>query len=106
MEAPKPDPLFAAGKAKWLLQNVDKLTEDERGLLLAIVKLEQDTGHRLTSEEQAALDKLAQASGFDPSEIAGAVDYIVTAQTKRPVDEWPSAIHKLKQKRKEDRGGK
>ena len=32
----KDDPLFAKGKAQWLLENARKLTPDQRALLLAI----------------------------------------------------------------------
>jgi hypothetical protein len=102
VETPQKDTLFSVGKAKWLLQNVEKLDPDERALLLAISELEKDTGRDLTPEEQAALDKLSAAvSDFDPREIAKAVDHMITAETKRhPVEEWPLDIQRrLKQKK-------
>ncbi|MBN1890287.1 MAG: hypothetical protein JW850_20000 [Thermoflexales bacterium] len=100
MESPKSDSLFAAGKAKWLLQNIDKLSEDERGLLLAIANLEKDTGRQITPEEQAALDQVAKTCGFNPSEIAQAIDHMVTAKAKRPVEGWPD-IQEWKKKRRQ-----
>lgn len=104
MDKPRPDSLFAAGKAKWLLKNIDKLSEEERALLLAIAELEKDTGRQVSAEEQQALDKLAdKLGGFNPTDIADAVNQMVTAETKRhPVDEWPSAIHKIIVKKKHD----
>ncbi len=102
MDTPHQDSLFAAGKARWLLQNADKLSEDERALLLAIVELEKSAGREVTPEEQKALDKLAAKAGdYDPGEIAEAVNRMMTAEaTHHPVDEWPSAIHRIIKKKK------
>ncbi len=99
MDGSKSSSLFVAGKAKWLLQNADKLSEDERALLLAIAALEKDTGRLISPEEREALDKLAaqitETDGFNPDEIVSAVNQMMTAETKRhPIDEWPSAIRK------------
>lgn len=100
MESSKSESLFAAGKAKWLLKNIDKLSDDERGLLLAIANLEKDTGREITPEEQEALDQVAKNCGFDPSEIAQAIDYMVTAKATRKVEGWPD-IQAWKKKRKQ-----
>ncbi len=81
------DTLFSAGKARWLLNNAQKLDEGERALLLAIAELGKDTGREVTEDEQAALDKLAaEAGGFDASEIQAAVDTMVNAEAKHKTD--------------------
>jgi DNA replication initiation complex subunit (GINS family) len=102
MSESKSGSVFAAGKAKWLLKNAEKLSEDERALLLAIIALEKDTGRELTPDEQKAIDELSAKIGdFKPDEIMDAVKQMVEAETtRRPVDEWPSAIHKIMVKRK------
>ncbi len=95
--------LFSAGKARWLLQNVQKLDEGQRALLLAIAELDKDTGRELTDEERAALTKLAaETQGFDPVEIQAAVQKMVKGKAKRkPIKEWPSSVvSKLKRSRK------
>lgn len=93
MDENQEDTLFVAGKAKWLLENAQKLTPDQRALLLAVADLEQNMGHRLSSRERAAVDQLAEAQeGYDPSEIERAVQYMVKAKTKRKVVDWPSGI--------------
>lgn len=106
MDERKRGSLFAAGKAKWLLQNVDKLSEDERALLLAIAELERDSGREVTPDEQKALDKLAakiaEADGIDPQAIAAAVNQMMTAETKHPIDEWPSAVHRIIKRKKQN----
>ena len=53
----KDEPLFAKGKAQWLLENARKLTPDQRALLLALTDLDVAAGHQLTSEERAALEE-------------------------------------------------
>ena len=95
--------LFSAGKARWLLDNVDKLDEGQRALLLAIAELSQDTGRELTEEERVALEKLAtETHGFDPVEIRAAVQKMVEDKAKRkPIIDWPSDIgDKLKHPKK------
>ena len=86
--------LFSAGKARWLLENVGKLDEGQRALLLAIAELDKDTGRELTDEERAALDKLAaETQGFNPVEIQTAVRKMVKGKAKRkPIKDWPSSI--------------
>ncbi len=104
MSESKSGSVFAAGKAKWLLKNAEKLSEDERALLLAIIALEKDTGRELTPEEQKAIDELSAKTGdFRPDDIIDAVNQMVTAETTRhPVDEWPSAIHKIVKRKKQE----
>jgi hypothetical protein len=95
--------LFSPGKARWLLEHVDKLDEGERALLLAIAELSKDTGREPTEEERAALEKLAtEAQGFDPVEIQAAVQKMVEGEAKRkPLIDWPSDIgDKLKHPKK------
>jgi len=95
--------LFSAGKARWLLQNVQKLDENQRALLLAIAELDKGTGRTLTDEERAALDRLtAETHGFDPVEIQAAVQKMVKGKAKRkPVKGWPaSVVRKLKRSKK------
>ncbi len=96
--------LFATGKAKWLLQNADKLSEDERALLLAIAEVERGSGRTITPEEEAALDKLAaqvmKADGYELDDLMAAVNQMMTAETRHPVDEWPSAVHRIIKKKK------
>jgi hypothetical protein len=75
---------MAAGKARWLLEGgIDKLDEEERALLLALVSLEADTGHTLTDEEKEALDQIVARTGVDGAEIASAVRQMVEAETKK-----------------------
>ncbi len=94
MAEKRSETLFAAGKARWLLDNVDKLDEDQRALLLALAELGKDTGRDLTEDEKAALDKLAaETQGFDASEIQSAVQKMVKAKTKRETGlEWPAGL--------------
>lgn len=95
--------LFSAGKARWLLENVHKLDEGQRALLLAIAELDKDTGRELTDEEQAALSKLAaETQGFGPVEIQDAVKKMVKGKTRRkPIKGWPaSVVSKLKRPKK------
>jgi hypothetical protein len=95
--------LFSAGKARWLLENVGKLDEGQRALLLAIAELDKDTGRELTDEERAALDKLAaETQGFNPVEIQTAVHKMVKGKAKRkPIKDWPSSIvRRLKRSKK------
>jgi hypothetical protein len=95
--------LFSPGKARWLLDNVDKLDEGQRALLLAIAELSKDTGRALTEEERIALEKLAaETQGFDPVEIRDAVQKMVEGQAKhKPIADWPSEIgDKLKHSKK------
>ena len=84
----------ASGKARWLIQHIDELGEDERALLLAMVELDKDVGRELTDEERAALDKLAaEMRGFDPAGIQAAVQKMVEGETKRqPVQGWPTGL--------------
>jgi Spy/CpxP family protein refolding chaperone len=89
----KDDPLFAKGKARWLLENARKLTPDQRALLLALADLDVAAGHQPTPEERAALDELsAQMEGYDAAEIRQAMKHMVEAQTKRKVVDWPKDL--------------
>ena len=95
------DPLFMAGKAKWLLDNAQKLSPDQRALLLAVANLDVQSGRKLSAEEQRALDELAaQAEGYDPKEIERAVKYMVEAKAKRKVVDWPSGLWRKVRNRK------
>jgi len=95
------DALFVAGKAEWLLQNSQKLTPDQRALLLAVTDLEQGRGRALTDEEREAIDRLAEAQdGYDPEDIEKAVQYMLKAKTKRKVVDWPSGLWSRFRKKK------
>jgi hypothetical protein len=94
--------LFSPGKARWLLENVEKLDEGDRALLLAIAELSKDTGRELSEEERAALDKLAaETHGFDPVEIRDAVQRMVEGKTTHKADQdWLAVSQRLKQAKK------
>jgi hypothetical protein len=94
--------LFSPGKARWLLENVEKLDEGDRALLLAIAELSKDTGRELSEEERAALDKLAaEMQGFDPVEIRDAVQRMVEGKTTHKADQdWSAVSQRLKQAKK------
>ncbi len=95
------DALFVAGKAKWLLDNAEKLTPDQRALLLAVVDLEEGRGRKLSAEERAAIDRLAETQeGYNPKDIEQAVQYMLEAKTKRKVVDWPSGLWAKFRKRK------
>ena len=97
----KDEPLFAKGKAQWLLENARKLTPDERALLLALTDLDVAAGHQLTPEERAALEELsAQVEGYDAAEIRQAMKHMVEAQTKRKVVDWPKDLKRKTQPKK------
>ncbi len=97
----KDDPLFAKGKAQWLLENARKLTPDQRALLLALTNLDVAAGHQLTAEERAALEELStQVEGYDASEIQQAMKHMVEAQTKRKVVDWPKDLKRKTQPKK------
>ena len=91
--------LFSPGKARWLLDNAEKLDEGERALLLALAELSRDTGRELTEEERAALDKLAAPTqGFDPVEIRDAVHKMVKGKATHPGrQDWSAVSQRLKQ---------
>jgi len=87
------DTLFEAGKAKWLLDNAQKLTPDQRALLLAVADLEQGRGRALSEEERRAVDRLTETQeGYNPTEIEKAVQHMLKAKTKRKVVDWPSGL--------------
>lgn len=93
--------LFAAGKAKWLLENARQLTSDQRALLLAIADLAQGSGRTLTEEEHQAVDKLIEMQeGYDPSDIEQAIQYMIQAKAKRKVVDWPSGLWSKFRKKK------
>jgi hypothetical protein len=94
--------VFSPGKARWLLENVEKLDENERALLLAMAELAKDEGRQLTEEERVALDKLAaETREFNPSEIQGAVHKMVEDKPKhKPDQDWSDVSRKLKQAKK------
>ncbi len=98
----KHESLFSPGKARWLLENVEKLEEGDRALLLAIAELSKDTGRELSEEERAALDKLAaETQGFDPVEIRDAVQKMVDSKTThKPDQDWSGVSQRLKQAKK------
>ena len=84
----------AGGKARWLIQHIDELDEDQRALLLAMVELDQEVGRTLTDEERAALEKLAaETHDFSAVEIQDAVQKMVEGEAKRqPVQGWPTGL--------------
>ena len=87
------DALFVAGKARWLLDNAEKLTPDQRALLLAVADLEEGRGRRLSAEERAAIDRLAEAQeGYSSKDIERAVQHLLKAKAKRKVVDWPSGL--------------
>ncbi|HZY45590.1 MAG TPA: hypothetical protein VFF70_12670 [Anaerolineae bacterium] len=93
--------VFMAGKAEWLSKNARQLAPEQRALLLAVARLDVESGHKLTAEEQAALDELsANSDGFDPKEIQDAVHHMVEAKTKRKTIDWPSGLYRLLRKKK------
>jgi hypothetical protein len=95
------EPIFVAGKAKWLLDNAQKLTVEQRALLLAMADLDVASGHKLTAEERAALEQVsANIDGYDPQEIEEAVRHMVKAKSKRKVVDWPSGLYRLVGKKK------
>lgn len=106
--ADKPqDPLFVAGKAKWLLDHARELTPDQRALLIAVTDLEQRQGRTLSAEERQAVDKLvAMQEGYDPGEIERAVQYMIQAKAKHKVVDWPSGIwQKIRKKKSSTQSG-
>ena len=95
------EPIFVAGKAKWLLNNAQKLTPEQRALLLAVADLNVVSGHKLSTEERAALDEVAaKTDGYDAQEIEAAVRHMVKAKSKRKVVDWPSGLFRLLAKKK------
>jgi len=95
--------VFSPGKAQWLLDNLERLDEGERALLLALAQLDHDTGRKLADEERAALDKLAtETHEFSATEIQNAVQKMVKEKPKRKTKEkWPSDLkRKLKKAKK------
>lgn len=94
--------VMAEGKARWLLDGgIDQLDEDERALLLALVRLEADTGRALTDEEQEALDQIAARGELDGEGIARAVKQMVEAEPrKNRRQDWSALKARLAQRRK------
>lgn len=94
------DNLMLEGKARWLLEGgIDKLDEDERALLLALVSLEVGTGRTPTADEQAALDKIMERTGMDGEEITRAVKQMVEAKPDKPKKlDWSDLKRRLKRR--------
>ena len=90
--------LFSPGKARWLLEHVDQLDDDQRALLLAITELDKDMGRKLTKEERAAVEKLAaETQGFSPVEIRDAVQKMIEGKTTHKGDQnWADVSRRLK----------
>ncbi len=67
------------------------LNDDERALLLAMVGADTATGRELTEEEHAALNTLkAQVGDYDASELAQAVQRMVTSKPRESRKlKWP-----------------
>lgn len=94
------DRVMVEGKARWLLEGgIDKLDDEERALLLALVSLAADTGRGLTEEEQKALDQMVSRTGMDGEEITQAVRQMVEAkaETNRKLD-WSALKNRLRRK--------
>ncbi len=94
------DSLMVAGKARWLLEGgIEKLHDEERALLIALVSLEADTGRSLTEEEQQALDKIVARAGVDGEEITRAVKHMVEAKAKSESRlDWSALKSRLRRK--------
>jgi len=94
------DNLMVDGKAQWLLEGgIEKLDDDERALLLALVSLEAGTGRTLTNEEQAALDKILERTGMDGEDITRAVKHMVEAKpAKGKKLDWSDLKRRLQRK--------
>ena len=93
--------LMVAGKARWLLEGgIEKLDEEERALLLALVSLEADTGRTLTDEEKDALDAIVARTGVDGEDITRAVKHMVEAEANknRRLD-WSALTSRLRRKK-------
>jgi Uri superfamily endonuclease len=90
--------VFSPGKARWLLEHIDQLDDDQRALLLAITELDKDMGRKLTEEERAAVEKLAaETQGFSPVEIQDAVQKMVEGKTTHKNDHnWTDVSRRLK----------
>ena len=71
--------VFNPGQADWIKDKAArKLDEDQRALLLALARLEAETGHPLSDVEKEAIASLSsQLEGFDPSEIEDAIHQMV-----------------------------
>ena len=90
--------VFSPGKARWLLQHIDQLDDDQRALLLAITELDKDMGRELTEEEHAAVEKLAaETQGFSPAEIRDAVQKMIEGKTThKSAENWADVSRRLK----------
>jgi hypothetical protein len=96
----KQDTLMVSGKARWLLEGgIDELSEGERALLLALARLEADTGREVTEEEKKALDEMIERSGSDGDDIARAVKHMVEAKASnnRRLD-WSALTRRIRRK--------
>ena len=96
----KQDTLMVAGKARWLLEGgIDELSEGERALLLALARLEADTGREVTEEEKKVLDEIIERSGSDGDDIARAVKHMVEAKatSNRRLD-WSALTRRIRRK--------
>ena len=94
------DTLMVAGKAQWLLEGgIDELDEGERALLLALARLDADTGRTVTEEERQALEQIAARSGAEAEKISSAVKHMVEAkaQNNRRLD-WSALKQRLRRK--------
>jgi hypothetical protein len=94
------DTLMVAGKAQWLLEGgIDELDDGERALLLALAKLDADTGRTVTEEERQALEQIAARSGTDAEEISRAIKHMVEAKAEnnRLLD-WSALKKRLRRK--------
>ncbi len=90
--------LLNPDKIRWLKEEGSQtLTQNQQALLLALAQLESELGREPSEEEAQALEALAdQLEGFDPQEIASAIQRVV----RQPTDPdrkttWPKLKKRL-----------
>lgn len=84
------------GARKLLESDPEDLSDEERALLLALISAEEETGHQISEEEQAAVARLREQLGDDAEALIGAVKQMVTAETKEaPALDWSELKKRL-----------
>jgi hypothetical protein len=100
MAKDRPDSILRPeGIQKLLEGGGEKLTDDERALLLAMAEVNAEN---LSEQEREALDELkAQMKGYDAGALVQAVEHMIKAE---PVEgrklEWPELKSRRKRRRR------
>ncbi|MCR4407041.1 MAG: hypothetical protein NUW24_08975 [Anaerolineae bacterium] len=96
------EPLFAPGKARWLLEGgLETLDAGERQMLLVMAEMAELQGRKLSAEEQEVITRLRTdtAGDYDAKDVAKKVKKLVKGKRKRGAEPFtlPPGLARLKE---------